>query len=267
MPLRGDNIYSNFPSTFSESLNYEVSNDTVLRKYPKWSDWKWVMALSVVFLPFPCIHAVEPCWLLEFLQLLLSPGVFDHMFPRVLCARGHLCLSYWNEHTKRAVSQKWRLRRGSGHSHFSAADSTFYFALKLSISSSKSRFGSCTVQQSSAKTEVTLSWIWRVPEKRARLMNLKSDKNMLALVGLCATIVLQNRLDLSALNEARTSQIRLFDLCQNMLSWLKNRGNSSIIGALKIDMDDIWPIQQKQHLSRTGKQTIQQLPLKYRLSA
>ena len=35
------------------------------------------------------------------------------------------------------------------------------------------------------------------------------------------------------------SPICLFDLCQNMLSWLKNSENSSIIGALKIDMDDM----------------------------
>lgn len=165
MPLRGDNIYSHFPSSFSESLNYEVSNDTVLRKYPKWSDRKWVMALSVVFLPFPCIHPVEPCWFLEFLKLLLSPGVSDHMFPRVLCARGHLCLSYWNEHTKRAVSQKWRLRRGSGHSHFSAADSTFYFALKLSISLSKIQVwvvhGAAIVGENGGHFELNLTGPWK----------------------------------------------------------------------------------------------------------
>lgn len=40
------------------------------------------MAASVVFLPFPCIHPVKPCWLLELLQLLLPPGVSDDIcFP------------------------------------------------------------------------------------------------------------------------------------------------------------------------------------------
>lgn len=99
-------------------------------------------------------------------------SVWWHLFPRVLRARGHLGLSYWNEHTKRAVSQKWRLRHGSGHSQFAAAaaaDSSFHFALKQSISSSKFTFELCTVQQSwtgGCRSKLRwLSWIWRFSEK------------------------------------------------------------------------------------------------------
>lgn len=40
------------------------------------------MGLNLVFLPFSCIHPVKPGWILEVLQLLLSPGVSEDIcFP------------------------------------------------------------------------------------------------------------------------------------------------------------------------------------------
>lgn len=115
MPLREGHIYSNYPSTFSESLNYWASNSTVLRKYPKWSDWKWAMALSVVFLPFPRMHPMKPCCHFTVLQLLLSPGVSEDIcFPEssvpvviFVCLIGKSTPSVWFLWKMQAAPWKW----------------------------------------------------------------------------------------------------------------------------------------------------------------